>query len=227
MKKIADSHERLCTDIIACGRCVRLRSYCAGVARDKRKSYAAETYWGQPVPGFGDPTGKLLIVGLTPAAHGANRTGRMFTGDRSGQWLYRALFRSGFANQASFEHAKDGLELKNCLVTTVGHCAPPDNKPRLDEIANCADYLTRTFDLLKPRIIVALGAIAWKGVFKELKSRKLWSRPPPRFAHGVEIVIHPHLVVIGSYHPSQQNTFTKRLTEPMFDSIFTTAKKLL
>ena len=223
-----DSHDRLSRDIEDCVRCPRLIKHCRTVAREKKKSYKDETYWGKPNPNFGDPKARFLIVGLAPAAHGANRTGRMFTGDRSGQWLYRALHRAGFANQDSFERADDGLQLKDCVITAVAHCAPPDNKPEPKEIENCSGYLQRTFDLHRPKVILALGGIAWTAVFNELKRRELWHGARPKFSHGAEVKL-PGIdaILLGSYHPSQQNTFTGRLTEAMFDSVFKRAQKLL
>jgi uracil-DNA glycosylase family 4 len=211
-------------DVHKCTKCPRLRKYCLGLAKTKRKSFADQTYWGLPVANFGDPKARLLIVGLAPAAHGANRTGRMFTGDRSGQWLYRALYRAGFANQPTYESADDGLCLIDCMITSVAHCAPPDNKPTPQEIANCSAFFTRTFTLLSPKVVITLGSIAWTATFNELKRQGLWTKSRPRFAHGQAVTLDNGTLVLGSYHPSQQNTFTKRLTEPMFDSIFTQAK---
>ncbi len=197
------------------------------MAREKRKSYAHETYWGKPVANFGDPESRFLIVGLAPAAHGANRTSRMFTGDRSGEWLYRALHRAGFANQATYESADDGLKLKNCIITAVAHCAPPDNKPLPKEIQNCEGFLIRTMELHKPIVTLALGGIAWNAVFQYLKRTGEWTKARPVFKHGVEIEISPGRFILGSYHPSQQNTFTKRLTEEMFGQVFAMAKARL
>lgn len=225
--KQKDSHARLETDIVSCERCPRLVEYREAVADEKKKAHRNETYWGKPVPNFGDPKAGLLIVGLAPAAHGANRTGRMFTGDRSGQWLYRALHKAGFANQSSYENADDGLALKNCLITSTAHCAPPDNKPLPEEIANCREYLVRTFTLTKPRVILALGSIGWNAVFDHLKATGVWKGARPAFSHGAEVKLEDGRICIASFHPSQQNTFTGRLTEPMFDSIFARAKKLL
>ena len=222
-----DSFAKLEDDIIECERCPRLRGYCEAVAREKKKAHRGETYWGRPAPNFGDPKARFVIVGLAPAAHGANRTGRMFTGDRSGLWLYRALHRAGFANQFSYERADDGLFLKNCVITATAHCAPPDNKPLLDEIDHCREYLIRTLALHKPRVILALGGIAWTALFVELKRQGAWTGARPAFGHGVEIVLLDGRICMGTYHPSQQNTFTGRLTEPMFDKIFSRVRKLL
>lgn len=219
--------DRLNDDIVACARCKRLRAHCLKVAREKRKSFKDETYWGKPIANFGDPEARFLIVGLAPAAHGANRTGRMFTGDRSGEWLYRALHRAGFANQAGCASSDDGLLLTGCMITAVAHCAPPDNKPLPDEISNCSEFIDRTFDLVRPVAIVALGGIAWKAVFLELRRQGRWTGAIPDFGHGTEVELADGTVVLGSYHPSQQNTFTGRLTEPMLDSVFKRVRRLL
>lgn len=222
-----DSHARLETDIVSCERCPRLVEYREAVAREKKKAHRNEIYWGRPVPNFGDPEARLLIVGLAPAAHGANRTGRMFTGDRSGQWLYRALHKAGFANQPTYEEADDGLELTDALISATAHCAPPDNKPLPEEIANCREYLVRTFALTKPRVILALGSIGWNAVFDYLKATGIWTGARPAFSHGAEVELKDGRICLASYHPSQQNTFTGRLTEPMFNEIFARATKLL
>lgn len=229
LKKImqTDSVARLTDDIIECERCPRLRSYCEAVAREKKRAHRDEMYWGRPIPNFGDEKAKFVIVGLAPAAHGANRTSRMFTGDRSGQWLYRALHRAGFANQSSYESADDGLKLINCVITATAHCAPPDNNPFPDEIDHCREYLIRTMALHNPKVVLALGGIAWAALFNELKRRGAWSEARPAFGHGVEVKLKDGRICIGSYHPSQQNTFTGRLTEPMFDKIFSRVQTLL
>lgn len=213
--------------IADCGACPRLRAHCTQVAVDKRRAYQDAEYWGRPVPNFGDPQAKLLIVGLAPAAHGANRTGRMFTGDRSGQWLYRALHKAGFANQNTFEHDGDGLALRNCAITATCHCAPPDNKPTPAEIAACRDWLRQTVDVLPAKVFLALGQIGWKSVIDLGRENHWFSGPLPKFGHGAQFALGQGRWLLGSYHPSQQNTFTGRLTEEMLDAIFRQAKELL
>ncbi len=222
-----DSVDQLNDDIVDCERCPRLRGYCEAVAREKKRAHLSETYWGRPIPNFGDRKAKFVIVGLAPAAHGANRTSRMFTGDRSGQWLYRALHRAGFANQPTYESADDGLKLLNCMITAVAHCAPPDNKPLPDEIDHCREYMIRTMALHRPKVVLALGLIGWTALFNELKRQGAWTKARPKFGHGVEVKLDDGRVCIGSYHPSQQNTFTGRLTEKMFDAIFSRVRTLL
>lgn len=213
--------------IIHCRHCLRLRDYCAGVARDKRRAFLDETYWGRPVPNFGDPQARLLVVGLAPAAHGANRTGRMFTGDRSGEWLYRALFKAGFASQPSAVAADDGLRLDGCAITAACHCAPPGNKPQPDELAACREWFAATIDALPVQVFVALGQIGWKAVLHEARRRCWLVGPFPRFGHLAEVALGEGRTLIGSYHPSQQNTFTGRLTEPMLDAVFERARQRL
>jgi uracil-DNA glycosylase family 4 len=193
------------------------------VARTGRASYAGQTYWGRGVPGFGDPRAALVIVGLAPAAHGANRTGRMFTGDRSGDWLFAALHRAGFASQPTSTAADDGLTLCDAYITATVHCAPPANKPRPDERANCATYLARELMLLdRAAVVVALGQFAWQGL-----AAHYGMRPRPSFGHLAEAPLPGGVVLLGSYHPSQQNTFTGTLTEPMFDAVFTRAREVI
>lgn len=199
--------------VVGCERCVRLRDWCEKVGREKRKSFMEDDYWTKPVPNFGDPEARGLVVGLAPAAHGANRTGRMFTGDRSGDWLYRAMFRAGLANQETAVSLDDGLELRGVLITACCHCAPPDNKPTREEVANCHGHLEATLALREWKAFLCLGGLAWKELHKALGVR-----PVPKFGHGVESVVD-RVVILGSYHPSQQNTFTGRLTEEMLDSV--------
>ncbi len=214
--------------IASCEACPRLRKHCLEVARIKRKSYASETYHGKPIAGFGDPRAELVIVGLAPAAHGANRTGRIFTGDRSGDWLYRALHKADFANQPTSKHASDGLELKNAYITCVVKCAPPDNKPNPAELKRCSStHLAAELKefAARKRVYLALGQIALQGLWALLETEKM---PRPKFGHGVcTLLPNNQGWLLMSYHPSQQNTFTGRLTEPMFDAIFTQARNLL
>ena len=213
--------------IIDCERCPRLRAYCAAIARQRRRAYESWTYWGRPVPNFGDPQAELLIVGLAPAAHGANRTGRMFTGDRSGQWLYRALHKAGFASQATAESAADGLSLTNCAITAICHCAPPENKPDSDEVVACSQWLEQTFQLVPFRVLIALGQIAWNAAVSQCVRQGWFAGRRPKFGHGAEVALSADRILLGSYHPSQQNTFTGRLTEPMLDAVFKQARARL
>jgi uracil-DNA glycosylase family 4 len=213
--------------IVHCEKCPELRRYCRGVARTKRKAFLGWEYWGQPVPNFGDPAARLLIVGLAPAAHGANRTGRMFTGDRSGEWLFRALHRAGFANQPIASSRDDGLELTDCAITAICHCAPPANQPTRQEVDNCRSWLAQTIDILSVRVLVALGSIAWKGTVDEIMKRSWYQGRRPKFVHGAMVALAGERWLVGSYHPSQQNTFTGKLTEAMLDEVFCTARELL
>src|SRR5688572_12609969 len=208
-------------EVTACTRCPRLRTYCEAVALEKRRAYAAWDYWGKPVPGFGDPDARLWIIGLAPAAHGGNRTGRVFTGDRSGDFLYAALHRAGFANQPTSVRQGDGLELTDCYISATARCAPPANKPLPQEVLNCSTYLDREWDLLRrKRVILALGKIAWDAALALATRRGLpASRPRPDFGHGAEINLADQVRLIGSYHVSQQNTFTGKLTQAMFDGV--------
>ncbi len=224
-----DSIRRVATDIVACELCPRLRDHCAFVAREKRRAYRAEEYWGRPVPGFGDPEARLLIVGLAPAAHGANRTGRMFTGDSSGDWLYEALHRSGFANRPASTRRGDGLELRDVYVTAAARCAPPANRPLPSELLSCRPFLLREMRLMKRvRVVLVLGRIAFDAIaraFEDLGCAP--PRPKPRFAHGAlwdPGAGRPR--VLSSYHPSRQNTNTGRLRREMWHEIFRRAATL-
>jgi len=219
--------DRLNRQIVNCEQCGRLRDYCREVAQTRRKAFRDETYWGGPLPNFGDPRARLLIVGLAPAAHGANRTGRMFTGDRSGEWLYRALHDAGFANQPTSTSVDDGLTLTDCAITAACHCAPPDNRPAPDELAACRDYLLRTIDIVPVRVFLALGQIGWRAVVDVARDRGWWSGPLPKFAHQAVIPLAGNRHLVGSYHPSQQNTFTGRLTREMLAGVLETVRSLL
>jgi uracil-DNA glycosylase family 4 len=216
---------------VRCTACPRLVAWREQVAREKRASFAHEEYWGRPVPGFGDPQAGVLVVGLAPAAHGANRTGRMFTGDRSGAWLFRAMHRAGLASQPESTHRGDGLELAGAYITAAARCAPPANKPTPAELATCQPWIARELELLAPtlRVAVCLGSIGFNALWRILGSHALGEglpRPRPKFGHGVEIPLPSGLTVLCSFHPSQQNTFTGRLTEPMLDGIFHRAVEL-
>ena len=212
--------------VVSCRRCPRLVCWREQAAREKRAAYQNEQYWGRPVPSFGDAQARVLICGLAPAAHGGNRTGRIFTGDRSGDWLFAALHRAGFANQPTSTHRNDGLRLTDCYVTACVRCAPPENCPTPRERDNCLPYLVEELSLLsRVRVVVCLGSFAWDGALRALAARGLITKPRPRFAHGAEAVIGPY-TLIGSYHPSQQNTFTGRLTTAMLDRIFRRARIL-
>lgn len=215
--------------IIRCRRCPRLVAWREKVAKEKKREFRGWDYWGKPVPSFGDANARLLIVGLAPAAHGANRTGRMFTGDSSGRWLYRALHRAGFANQPSWERRDDGLKLKDCYITAAAHCAPPDNKPFPNEIENCSEYLDAELELLKNlRVIVALGKIAFDHSLSALERSGVGlPKPMPKFSHGAIFPLHHNLTLIASYHPSRQNTNTWKLTEKMFDEVWEKARRSL
>jgi uracil-DNA glycosylase len=216
-------------EIVACCKCSRLVKYREKVAREKRRAYREWEYWGKPIPGFGDAQAQLLILGLAPAAHGGNRTGRMFTGDRSGDFLYAALHKSGFANQPTSEHLNDGLQLYGTYITATCRCAPPDNKPLPREIANCRGYIERELEILKPKAILALGKIAWDGYLEILKQRGvISSRALYKFAHGAEADVAagtPRL--FGVYHPSQQNTQTGRVTPGMYAKVLRRVRQFL
>jgi uracil-DNA glycosylase len=214
-------------EVVNCRRCPRLVEWREQVARERRAAYASEEYWGRPLPGFGDPAARVLVLGLAPAAHGGNRTGRIFTGDRSGDWLFGSLWRTGFANQPTSVSRDDGLALDGCYITAAVRCAPPANRPLPAERDNCMPYLVRELSLLNAaRVVVCLGGFAWEVAFRALAQLEIAvPRPRPRFGHGAEAQVDG-LTVLGSYHPSQQNTFTGRLTEAMIDAVFTRAREL-
>jgi uracil-DNA glycosylase family 4 len=226
-RRQTSSFNALNSAIVTCDRCVRLREYCRQVAAEKRTAFRDCDYWGRPVPNFGDLAARMLIVGLAPAAHGANRTGRVFTGDRSGDWLFRALHKAGFANQPQSTSRDDGLQLTDCVVTAVVHCAPPGNRPLPSELAHCQPWFQQTIDRMSVRVFVALGQIAWRAVVAEMRRRAWYEGPTPRFAHGARVALTDGRWLLGSYHPSQQNTFTGVLTETMFDAVFRAARQLL
>ncbi len=220
-----DALRALDDEIVTCRACPRLVDWREQVAAEKRASFRDDTYWGRPVPGFGDARARVLVAGLAPAAHGANRTGRVFTGDRSGDFLYASLFRTGFANQPTSVSADDGLELHDLYVTAAVRCAPPANKPTPEERDTCLPYLVRELDLLRQvRVIVVLGAFAYDAVAKVLAAAgSPLPIPRPKFTHGVEVPT-ARALVLGCFHPSQQNTFTGKLTEPMIDDVFLRAR---
>jgi uracil-DNA glycosylase family 4 len=217
--------------IVACDKCPRLRSYCAQIARDKRRAYRDDTYWGKPVPGFGDPRARLLLIGLAPAAHGANRTGRVFTGDGiggSGDFLMGALHRAGFANIATSHHPHDGLQLRDAFIAAAVRCAPPDNKPTPEEIARCLPHLDAEVAALpRARVVVALGKIGFDAYLQLLRERAVRVTPKPKFGHGAAYELPNGQMLIGCYHPSRQNTNTGKLTPAMMDDVFTLARQHL
>jgi uracil-DNA glycosylase len=219
--------ESLAAEIHGCRLCPRLVEWREACAADPPRRYRGQDYWARPLDGFGDPLARVAIVGLAPAAHGANRTGRMFTGDRSGEWLYAALYRAGYANRAEAERRGDGLRLSDAYVTAVVRCAPPANKPAPTERDNCLPYLERELSLLENcRTVVALGGFAWDGVLRATRALGVVTpSPKPRFGHGAEATLGSRRL-LGCYHPSQQNTFTGRLTEPMLDRVFARAREL-
>ena len=223
------SHElaTLTAEIVECRKCPRLVLWREEVARVPPKRYAGWDYWARPLPGFGDPDAKLLIVGLAPAAHGGNRTGRIFTGDRSGDWLFRSLHRAGYANQPTSEYRDDGLRLHDAYIAAVNRCCPPGNRPTPGERDRCLPYLVREMQLLEAvRVLVCLGSFAWDGALRAIADLgHAAPRPRPRFGHGTEARVGP-CTLLGSYHPSQQNTFTGRLTEEMLDAVFARAREL-
>ena len=215
-------------EVVACRRCPRLVDWRERVAAEKRAAFADQEYWGRPITGFGDPAARILVLGLAPAAHGGNRTGRVFTGDRSGDWLFASMWRCGLANQPLSVSREDGLELHGAYVTAAVRCAPPANKPLPAERDNCFPYLLRELELLREvRVVVCLGGFAWEAA---LRARDALGepvpRPRPRFGHGAELPSPGRLHLLGCYHPSQQNTFTGRLTEPMTDAVFARSREL-
>jgi len=221
--------ETLQRHVIKCHLCPRLVRWREKIAREKTRRFADQEYWGKPNPSFGDPRAELLLVGLAPAAHGGNRTGRMFTGDRSGDWLYRALYKAGFANQPTSASREDGLMLTNCYITATCRCAPPENKLLPKEIMNCRPFLLKELLLLnRVKVVVGLGRIGFDAAATAVRE---FSRGPkgkkPLFSHRAEYALNDRFTLLGSFHPSQQNTFTGKLTEPMFDSIFRRALTLL
>ena len=210
--------------VVRCRRCPRLVEWRERVAREKRAAFAAEEYWARPVPGFGDPAARVYVLGLAPAAHGGNRTGRVFTGDRSADWLYASMHRAGLANQPTSVHRDDGLRLRGAFVAAAVRCAPPGNRPLPQERDNCLPYAADELRLLRDvQVVVALGAFAWNAALR-LEPEPV--RPKPRFAHRAEATLPSGRVLLGSYHPSQQNTFTGKLTEPMLDAVFERAREL-
>jgi uracil-DNA glycosylase family 4 len=224
----AEGLAELAAEVHGCFKCPRLVAWREAEAANPPKRYRGQDYWARPVSGFGDPAARILIVGLAPAAHGANRTGRMFTGDRSGDWLYAALHRAGLANQATAEHKDDGLRLRDVYIAAVVRCAPPANKPTPAERDNCLPYLERELALLdRARVVVALGKFGWDGFLKATAAIGIPTpRPKPRFGHGAEAVIEDRFTLLGCVHPSQQNTFTGKLTVPMTDAVLARAKEL-
>jgi uracil-DNA glycosylase family 4 len=224
-----DSLARIARDVVSCQRCPRLRQWCEAVARERVRRFQDQRYWGRPVPGFGDPRARLLVVGLAPAAHGGNRTGRVFTGDRSGDFLFAALFRAGFASQPQSVSRDDGLTLRDCYVAAVARCAPPANKPLPQEIVSCREYLAREWKQLEGlRAVLALGKVAMDGLLAMLREQ---GRVPPRgrfaFGHGVRHDLGGGLALFASFHPSQQNTFTGKLTPKDMDAVLADVKRHL
>jgi uracil-DNA glycosylase family 4 len=215
--------------IAGCRRCPRLVRWREASAKKPPRRYLGMDYWAQPLPGFGDPEARVLIVGLAPAAHGGNRTGRMFTGDRSGDWLYGALHTAGFANQAKSDHPDDGLKLRDCYITAAVHCAPPDNKPSLAEFNRCRPYLVEELQLFtRARVVIALGKIAFDAFLAaHQETGGVIPKPRPKFGHGLSVSLPNGQRLISSYHPSQQNTFTGKLTKPMFQAVFELANAAL
>jgi uracil-DNA glycosylase family 4 len=231
VKRALTQWQRLQESIASCNRCPRLREHCINIGEVKRAAYREQTYWSRPVPNLGDPSARLLILGLAPGAHGANRTGRLFTGDKSGDFLFEAMHAEGFCNQPASVHKEDGLELIDCLITGAAHCAPPGNKPTPEEIENCRPFLEQTFDLV-PAVtagkggVLVLGKIAFDAALAFYK-RKGWlpAGPRPTFAHGALYRFEGAPFLLCTYHPSQQNTFTGKLTQPMLRAVFAAARR--
>jgi len=226
--EVASSFQDLADRISACELCPRLRAHCQDIASLRKREFATQEYWARPVPGFGDPAARLLIVGLAPGAHGSNRTGRPFTGDASGEWLYEALHRYGWANQPVSRSRDDGLVLKDCYITAAARCAPPNNRPTREELNRCTPYLQAELGLLtRVQVVLALGQIGWESW---LRAAGWWDRGAghrPRFAHAAETILPNRMVLVSSYHPSRQNTNTGRLTRPMWHSVFERIRRLL
>ncbi len=220
--------EALARRVVRCRLCPRLVRHREAVAADPPKRYRGERYWARPLPGFGDPAARVVVMGLAPAAHGGNRTGRMFTGDRSGDWLFRALHDAGFANQPSSERVGDGLALRDAYITATLRCAPPANKPSPGEMARCQPFLLGELGLLSEmRVVVALGKIGWDAYLRSRRAMGLGvPRPLPRFGHGASAAMPDGITLLGSFHPSQQNTFTGKLTRPMLHAVFAEARRL-
>lgn len=220
--------EHIQRQVAACNVCTRLRTYCTRIAQEKRAAYRDDTYWGRPVPGFGDPRARLLVLGLAPGAHGANRTGRMFTGDSSGMFLMRAMHAAGFANKPLSRDRADGLELHDAYILAAVRCAPPDNKPTTEEIAACQTHLITEWNAL-PRIqvVIALGRLAFDAYWRVMKLRGIAMSPKPAFGHGLSYAPTSAPIVIASFHPSQQNTFTGRLTPDMLEAVFQHAARII
>ena len=232
---MGDTWGKIERDVLSCERCDRLRAHCLEVARVKRRAFRDQTYWGLPVPAFGDRRARIVLVGLAPAAHGANRTGRMFTGDRSGEWLYAALHHAGLANRSESVSRTDGLELSGAFITAAARCAPPGNRPTPEEMENCSEYFDRELDLLRDvRVAIALGGIAWATLVRRARrvAPESVRRPAPVFGHAAETSLALRegtdpVTVLGCYHPSQQNTQTGRLTRPMLDRVMKRAVQLV
>ena len=225
---VRDSLSRIARDVVACERCPRLRIWCRHVAHEKVRRFQDQRYWGRPVPGFGDPAARLLIVGLAPAAHGGNRTGRVFTGDRSGDWLFASMYRTGFASQPESVSTDDGLELRDLFITAALRCAPPDNKPTPVEMARCRPFLLEELRLFRTlRVVVTLGKIGWDTYLRARRQLgQPLPRPLPRFGHGAVAPMPDGITLCGGFHPSQQNTFTGKLTRAMLDEVIVRAREL-